>query len=139
MELNKYETVILVNGNLTEDAANKIANKYKEILQDWSGIFTIKTNAIGKKKLAYDIKDHSEAWYYIIDFYSEAKNIAELDRLYRIDENILKFITLKCDDNKIPEEIPETKVNKDDPKFHPIRLRQNHYDYLFGYTDELKA
>ena len=152
MKLNKYETVIIVNGNLSEAAANKIARKYIKICEEWAepvktiddkSIIPVYSKELGKKKLAYEIKRQTEAYYYIIEFYSESKNIAELDRLLRIDDDILKFITTKMCDKNTHEEIileindtPELKTEQKEQSRTPVG--DNHYDYLLGYTDELK-
>ena len=52
---------------------------------------------LGKKKLAYEVKKYEYAYYYVINFTGKASIIPELERKYRINENILKFITIKKD------------------------------------------
>ena len=50
---------------------------------------------MGKRKLAYEIKKNKEAYYMQINFESEPEAITELERIYRITDEILKFITIK--------------------------------------------
>ena len=148
MELIKFESVIIVNGNLDEAAANDVIVKYIHQFNEWAapvtrlGYTPVVCDKKGKKALAYELKKQKEAWFYIITFWSESKNIEELDRLYRIDKDVLRFMTFKVEDNvnKLNIDNPDSKSEQpspDDSTHHP--LGQNHYDYLFGYTDELKT
>ena len=50
---------------------------------------------MGKRKLAYEIKKNKEAYYMQINFESKPEAITELERIYRITDGILKFITIK--------------------------------------------
>ena len=53
---------------------------------------------MGDKKLAYEVRKHTQAFYYIINFESNPEFIAELERIYRINDEILKFIVVRQDD-----------------------------------------
>ena len=50
---------------------------------------------MGKKRLAYDIKKNKEAFYMLFNFEAKPDWIAELERNYRITDDILKFIVVK--------------------------------------------
>ena len=50
---------------------------------------------MGKRKLAYEIKKNKEAFYVQFNFESNPEAITELERVYRITDDILKFITIK--------------------------------------------
>ena len=50
---------------------------------------------MGKKKLAYEIKKFSEATYLLFNFEAKPDFIAELERIYRITDDIIKFIVVK--------------------------------------------
>ena len=54
-----------------------------------------KVEELGKRKLAYEIKKNKEAYYVVINFESNPAAIAELERNYRIDDQIIKFIVIK--------------------------------------------
>ena len=56
-----------------------------------------KIEDLGKKRLAYEVKGHSEGHYYIIQCSMESEKMSELERIYRITDEILKFITVKKD------------------------------------------
>ena len=50
---------------------------------------------MGRKKLAYEIKKNKEGFYVVLDFEAKPEFIAELERIYRITDEIIKFIVIK--------------------------------------------
>ena len=53
---------------------------------------------MGKRKLAYEVKKNSEGYYVLINFEANPEFIAELERVYRITDGILKFIVVRKED-----------------------------------------
>lgn len=94
--MNKYESIIIVNPKLNEKQQNEIENKYKKIINKNGNVISIEN--IGKKRLAYEVKKNKEGIYIEINFTSEASLIAELERQYKIDENVIKFIVIRKED-----------------------------------------
>lgn len=94
--MNKYESIIIVNSKLNEKQQNEIENKYKKIINKNGNVISIEN--IGKKRLAYEVKKNKEGIYIEINFTSEASFIAELERQYKIDENVIKFIVIRKED-----------------------------------------
>lgn len=94
--MNKYESVIIIEPNLKEkqleDILEKVTNKIKEFSKN------CEITRIGKRKLAYEIKHNKEGYYVLIEFETEDKQaIPEIERLYRITDEIMKFIVVKKD------------------------------------------
>lgn len=94
--MNKYESIIIVNPKLNEKQQNEIENKYKKIINKNGNVISIEN--IGKKRLAYEVKKNKEGIYIEINFTSEASFIAELERQYKIDENVIEFIVIRKED-----------------------------------------
>lgn len=94
--MNKYESVIIVAPIVNEKQQKEIENKYTKLIKENGKLEDFQN--LGKKKLAYEIKKNKEGLYMQIYFESEASFIAELERQYRIDDNIMKFIVVRCDD-----------------------------------------
>lgn len=90
--MKKYESVILVNSKLNMEERTRVVSKMEDFIKQ-NGILE-STEDLGVKKLAYQIKDNVEANYYIFKFETEAENITELERLYRITDEIIKFIVV---------------------------------------------
>lgn len=94
--MNKYESVIILDPNTTDDERKVIIENLKKVITDNNGLIT-KVEELGKKKLAYEIKKCKEGYYAVIYFEAEASVIAELERVYRIKDEIIKYITIKND------------------------------------------
>lgn len=94
--MNKYETVFLISNKITKEQKNAVITKVTDFIAK-NGKIT-KTEDLGERKLAYEVKKHDKAVYYIIEFESNSETITELERIYRITEEIIKFITIRKDD-----------------------------------------
>lgn len=93
--MNKYESVIIMKPTYTEEQREKVINKIKDFITQ-NGKIT-KFEALGIKRLAYEVRKQKEGAYYVIEFNAESSVIAELERIYRITEEIIKFIVVKKD------------------------------------------
>lgn len=91
--MNKYETVILLKNDITEEKRNNVIDCIKNYLNK-NGRIT-KIDELGIRKLAYEVKKYKEAYYYVIEFNCKSESIAELERIYRITDEILKFIVVR--------------------------------------------
>ena len=94
--MNKYKSVIIISPNLDEGEIEGIVTEITDLINQ-DGEVT-KVEKMGIKKLAYEIKKNKEGYYIIFYFEAKADVIFELERNYRINENIIKFITVRNDD-----------------------------------------
>lgn len=96
--MKKYESVIIVKPNLSknkfDEISKKIDNKINEVAKN------INKQDYGQKTLAYEIKQNKEGHYLVYQYELEENNnenvLCELQRFYRITDEILKYITVKC-------------------------------------------
>ena len=95
--MNKYETVIIINNNITQEQKNEVIKKIENYITENGNI--ISTNNVGTKRLAYQINKNDYGYYYVIEFETKSERISELERLYRITEEILKFMVIRKDGN----------------------------------------
>ena len=91
--MNKYESVIIVNPNVDEAGLKALEDKFTGLINENGKVESVEN--IGKKKLAYEIKKFTEATYMLFNFESKPEAIAELERVYRITDDILKFIVVR--------------------------------------------
>lgn len=94
--MNKYETVIILSDKINEEKRNNIIEKIKKYIQDNGEIEKIEN--IGLRNLAYEIKKCKQGYYLCIYFKAESDKITELERIYRITDEIIKFITIRNED-----------------------------------------
>ena len=91
--MNKYESVIIINPNCTDEAVKALEERFTGLINENGKVESVEN--MGKKKLAYDIKKNSEATYLLFNFEANPGSIAELERNYRITDEILKFIVVR--------------------------------------------
>ena len=91
--MNKYESIIIINPNCTEEALKALEEKVKGLINANGKVESVEN--MGKKKLAYEIKKNTEATYMLFNFEAKPELIAELERNYRIMDDILKFIVVR--------------------------------------------
>jgi small subunit ribosomal protein S6 len=91
--LRRYETVIIVPADLSDDDIITLIDRYKAIVSNHKGL-VVKVEKWGKRKLAYEIRKHNKGFYMLIDFAGQSAVVAELERNLKIDDKILKFMTV---------------------------------------------
>lgn len=91
--MNKYESVIIINPGLEAEATKKIIEKFSNLINTDGKVNSIEE--LGKKKLAYEIKKQSEGYYVVYKFEANPALISELERNYRITDEVIKFIVIK--------------------------------------------
>jgi small subunit ribosomal protein S6 len=116
--MRKYETFFIIDPDLTEEAYNLAGEKLKGIVNGNGGV-VLTYVPWGKKKLAYPVKKRTQGLYILMEYGGGAQLVAELERNMRLDERVLKFITVKLEDRFDPEkeevhEIPAPPVFDED-------------------------
>ena len=91
--MNAYETLFVVNPTIGDDAIKATVEKFTDLIAKNGSIENI--SEWGKRKLAYPINDIPEGYYVLVNFKSASDFIAELERIFRIDENIMRDIVVR--------------------------------------------
>lgn len=91
----KYETIFIVNPNLGEEAITAIVEKFKSLIADNGTVVSV--DDWGKRRMAYEINDLREGYYTLIEFESLPSFPAELDRVYKITDGVMRSIIV-CKD-----------------------------------------
>ena len=94
--MNKYESVIIINPSVEEEGIKALIAKYTDLINNEGKVESV--DEIGKKRLAYEIMKNKEGYYTVFNFEAKPELIAELERNYRIDDSIMKFITIRNED-----------------------------------------
>ena len=89
--MNKYESVIIVNPNVDEAGLKALEEKF-------TGLINESVENMGKKRLAYEIKKFKEGTYMLFNFEANPDSIKELERVYRITDDVIKFIVVRKED-----------------------------------------
>ena len=94
--MNKYESVIIINPSVDEDKVKSLIDKFSDLINKQGKV--TKVDTLGKKKLAYEVKKNKEGIYVVFYFEAEPTLIAELERNYRITDEVIKFIVVKVEE-----------------------------------------
>lgn len=90
--LKKYESIFIINPEVGEENIKALVEKFKTLLETSAQLESI--DEWGKRKLAYEINDRNEGYYVLASFSSSPEFPAELERIYKITEGILKYIVI---------------------------------------------
>ncbi len=95
--MTKYESMIVINPDLSEEELNTENEKILNLIQSRAGE-VIKTDNWGKRMLAYEIKKKREGYYLINYFLIGTEGIAQLENHYKLNENILRYNLLRIEE-----------------------------------------
>ena len=91
--MNKYESIIIINPSLEEEGLKSLIKTFLDLINTDGKVESVEN--MGKRKLAYDIKKFNEGTYMLFNFEAKPDSIQELERVYRITDDIMKFIVVK--------------------------------------------
>ncbi len=97
--MREYETVFILEPTLDETAVAQEVEKVTNLIRDLNGE-VISTEPSTKRKLAYEIKGNREGYFTLIRFKCDPKSIGEIDRIYKLNERVLRYIIVVCPEKK---------------------------------------
>jgi small subunit ribosomal protein S6 len=101
-----YESIFIVRPSLSDEETTKIIDKMKGVL-DKCGATILKSENWGKRKLAYEVKRERKGAYVYLHFQSKGDVVAELERFYRLEDSVMKFLTVRLDQPTAPKPASE--------------------------------
>lgn len=90
---NSYETVLVISLKLGDEGVAAMVQKFKDLIETNATLESV--DEWGKRRLAYLINKEAEAYYVLYNFKSDAEFPAELDRIYKITDGILRSLIIK--------------------------------------------
>ena len=97
--MRHYENLVIVKPTFTAEEIQTSIKAVEEVITSNGGEIAA-TNAMGMRKLAYPIEKNERGYYYVIYYSVAPAAIAEIERRFRINEDLLRFITIKYDSNR---------------------------------------
>lgn len=112
--MREYETVIITKPDLPESQFNQTGEKIKTIIERRDGRLFFARN-MGRKSLAYPIRRQTKGVYTCFDYAAEGPTVSEVERMLRIDDSVLRFLTvLKSDDIDVEARAAEVVARGED-------------------------
>ena len=106
--MRRYETVFIVTPDSSEEELQAVADKFRGVITGMNGKVAAYDEQ-GKKSLAYNIKKQSKGYYVLMDYLGHADVVVELERNMRLDDRILKYLTVKLADQVDPATVEAAK------------------------------
>jgi len=115
--MRRYETIFIADNDLSEEDRSPIFEKIKDLIQQYSGLLVM-VDEWGGKKLAYEIKKKARGYYVRLDYCGSGILVNEIERFFRIDDRILKYMTVLFDKDvdieAVKEEIAKAEETQTD-------------------------
>ena len=115
--INTYEMMFILRPDLTQDQINKELHKYRDFLKE-NGAQKVSIEVWGKRRLAYLIQKFQDGIYILTYYTGDGTQVAKIEKDMRFSEQVLRYLTIKQDDNFEFEEkdIPKVQVVSVEPK-----------------------
>ncbi len=99
--MRHYEAMYIVDAELTDEQLDPIMDKYKKVVSDMGGVVgeTGKWEQ-GRRRLAYEINRRREGIYVLMNFEANADVPAELDRVFKISDDVFRHIIVRQNDDE---------------------------------------
>lgn len=130
--MQRYEVVAIVRADLNEDDITALIERIQTIVTERKGVIA-QVDKWGKRHLAYEIKKQKDGYYFLMDFAGDGSVVSEIERNYKIDDRVLKFMTVKKEGATTAEGIAQEAAAAE------AKRAQAKVDSNAGDTAEAKA
>ena len=113
--VNQYETVFIMTPVLSDEQIKETVSKFRKFLNDHGAEMVFEDNW-GMRKLAYPIQKKSTGFYHLFEFKAEGSVIREYEVLFKRDERIMRFLTVKLDKHAVAYNEKKRKKAKEQEK-----------------------
>ncbi len=94
----QYEVVFIVDPTADEEVS-RLTDGFSQIVTDQGGVIT-KAETMGKRQLAYEINHHKDGTFVLLEIEGSGREIAELERRMRVNDRILRYLTVRVDEDR---------------------------------------
>jgi small subunit ribosomal protein S6 len=107
--MRRYETIVIVDPDLGEEQRGPVFDKIRELIPQKGGLL-VEIDEWGGRKLAYEIKKKPRGYYARVDFCGSGGLVSEMERQFRIDDRVMKYMTILLDEDADMERIQEAMM-----------------------------
>ncbi len=95
--MNKYESVLIARQDLGTSQVSNLVSEMSNVIANQGGE-VVRVDNWGLKNLAYRIKKNRKGYYVLLNIAAPATAIAEYERLLRVNEDVIRYMTVKVED-----------------------------------------
>jgi small subunit ribosomal protein S6 len=92
--MRHYETLFIINPEMSDEEIDAVVEKYTGLLSE-SGAFIGAVDKWGRRRLAYTVKKFNKGFYVLFDYGASPEAVAEMERNFKIDDHVIRFLTVK--------------------------------------------
>ena len=107
--MRHYETTYILRPNLGEDQFTEIIDRTNAIIANDDGAI-ITLDRWGMRRLAYEINKEVQGYYVYLNYAAPSKSVDEIERIFRIDDRVLRYLTIKLGDSMDAEAVEAEKI-----------------------------
>ncbi len=95
----QYEVVFIADPVADDAEVQRLTDNFKQLVTDQGGVIN-KAETMGKRQLAYEILHKNEGTFVLLEIEGSGREIAELERRMRVNDRILRYITVRVDEDR---------------------------------------
>ncbi len=95
--MRQYETMFILRPEFDKEQAQEVANRFANLITEKGGTVE-RVSEWGKRRLAYEVKKYREGIYILIDFTADAEVENELERNFKISEDVIRYLVVRKDE-----------------------------------------
>ncbi|MBU2622269.1 MAG: 30S ribosomal protein S6 [Proteobacteria bacterium] len=104
--MRRYESTVIIDPDISAENRIPLLEKIKDLIPQKNG-FLVKLDEWGNQKLAYEIMKKTRGYYIRLDYCGTGLLVSEMERFFRIDDRVFKFMTILLDKNADIDKIKE--------------------------------
>ena len=110
--MRRYETIVIVDPDLGEEQRGPVFDRIRELIPQKGGLL-VAFDEWGGRKLAYEIKKKQRGYYVRVDYCGSGDLVSEMERQFRIDDRVMKYMTVLLDKEADIESIQEAMTQSE--------------------------
>lgn len=116
--MRRYETIFILDPDLSEEGRVPVFDKLNELIPAQGGTL-LEMDQWGLRRLAYEIKKKPRGYYVRVDYCGSGAVVNEMERFFRIDDRVLKYMTVLLDKDadveRLKAELTKTETQEEEP------------------------
>ncbi len=135
--MRHYETTYILRPNLGEEKFTEIIDRTNAIILNDGGSL-IGLDRWGVKRLAYEIDKEIQGYYVYINYAAPAKTVDEIERIFRIDDRVMRYLTVKLHDaiNAADIEVEKQRLEEEVAARSRVQSEESETDEDKEFDDE---
>jgi small subunit ribosomal protein S6 len=104
--MRRYETIVILDPDISEDGRAPVFDRISDTISQGNGFLVLRDDW-GNRKLAYEIKKKPRGFYSRFDFCGTGTIVDEIERFCRIDDRVMKYLTVLIDESADVDQLKE--------------------------------